>query len=670
LVLVGSRTSKLALFCLFFILGNLIVARHPEPQKYEGAIIADVQQRVCGAVLVYSNKGRFLLHFFGPSPKEGERIAARIVRKEVDKPLWGEPNPLRCAKRARATRAKVQRWIPFTGDKEGYQSSRYPFVEHGGLLWSLMSGERAFIDQDTVELMRRTGTAHFLAISGMHIGFVSLLVYSLMRVFCIPLLLLDRTFLFRVIPYLCSILVAIGYAQHVGWPTSAQRSVCMVIFASCAMMLGRRIHIWTILSCTAFLVVYKEPSQWDSLGFRLSFSAVAGIVWIAPRIIRLIPIDGHPIWHRLGGSFAVSLGAFVGVIPWMAYYFQQCSWVGLFSNVVVAPFLGVIAVPCALLARIVPGYMGDVALVIGDAAVHCAYIMLLWMDVEPSKIATDGWGVLVLIGILSIPKRDVLRIVLIWLFFSFPRCVPAENEFVFLPIGQGDAVLVLWKDGSVWLIDGGPCSERLLRLLRRMGIDRLEHVFLSHPHLDHFGGLTKLVGEIDLGVLWTVRPPRKGEEKYERFFSSIQAHDITIRLPDETPPKSVRFLHPLMGWESEKKGSVNEESLVFDIDIDGYKMLFTGDIGVEAEKILLDNDRLYDDYDLVKVAHHGSRYSSSVEFVHAVQAEDVVISCGRDNRFGHPHDNTLWRWRKSRIWRTDQQGEIHLQPDRKRLWSE
>ena len=118
------------------------------------------------------------------------------------------------------------------------------------------------------------------------------------------------------------------------------------------------------------------------------------------------------------------------------------------------------------------------------------------------------------------------------------------------------------------------------------------------------------------------------------------------------------------------KDPVNEESLVFDLTIDDYKILFTGDIGEETELFLLDSDRLYRDYDVVKVAHHGSRFSSGKAFVEAVQAEDVVISCGQNNRFGHPHNSTLWRWRKSRIWRTDIQGEVHLQPERKRLWTE
>ena len=109
---------------------------------------------------------------------------------------------------------------------------------------------------------------------------------------------------------------------------------------------------------------------------------------------------------------------------------------------------------------------------------------------------------------------------------------------------------------------------------------------------------------------------------------------------------------------------------MFDMNIEGAKLLFTGDIGTETEEFLVDGGRLLDEYDVVKVAHHGSRFSSGASFVDALHVEHAVILCGSENRFGHPHDSTLFRWRRSHVWRTDQDGVIFFQPSSRRLWIE
>lgn len=670
LVWMGKRSSKWAIYTLFFLLGNHFVARLPEPKAYDGPIIADVQVHICGGLLVYSNKGRFLLQFYGDAPKEGERIAARIASIEEPTTIGSGEDILSCSLRAHAARAKVETWIPFRDSESKYFSSPYQFVSHGGLLWSLMSGDRRFIPKETTELLRRTGTSHFLAISGMHIGFVSLLVFGIVRVFSVPLLWIRWNSLFRIIPYVCSVGVAFLYAEHVGWPASAQRSVCMVVFSAVAMLLGRKIHIWTVLLCAAMLVVYREPAQWDSLGFRLSFCAVGGIVWFSPRIIRLIPMDAHRIWLLFGHSFAVSLGASLGTLPWVGLYFQKFSWIGVISNIFVGPFLGVVAVPCALLANVSSGILCDFALVVGDASIDCAHFLLKKMDFEPLILAFDECDVVWIFLIFLIPRRDFLRIFLLSIFLCLPRC-HAQTEVLFLSIGQGDAVLVLWENGAVWLIDGGPPSQRLLTMLRRMHITRIDQMFLSHPHLDHFGGFLPIATELDIGVFWTSRPPLANEEHYQELFDIFMKNEVTIQYPSQKDNTDVvHFIHPLPGWKSKKGDHVNEESLVFDLNINGYKILFTGDVGEEAEMAILQSQRLYDDYDAIKVGHHGSRYSSSQAWVDELKAEDVVISCGQANRFGHPHSETLWKWRKSHIWRTDIQGTIHIQPETGRLWSD
>ena len=672
LVWCNKRASRLALWVLFFLLGSLFVARLPQGQPYNGSIVADVQMRVCGGFLVYSNRGRLVLQFYGEPPREGERIAARVVKTAEPLQFSGGVNHTQCLQRARASRVKVKQWISMSNAQERmeYKDARFRFVEHGGLLWSLMSGERSFIQPETKKLLQRTGTAHFLAISGMHIGLVSLLVFGVLRSVCVIFLIFNMNIFFRLFPYVGSIASAYWYASSVGWPTSAQRSVIMIFFVTLAMLLGRKVHVWTILALTAFLVLYREPAQWDTLGFRLSFSAVAGIVWISPRIIRLIPLDAHPLIHKMGNSFAVSFGASIGTLPWMGWYFQGFPIVGWISNVFVAPFLGLIAVPCALLSSLHQGMVGDILLAIGSSSISCASIILKHLDVEPLNIAINDWEVLLLIGILCIPKRDILRLLLTILVLLRPQFPVLNTEIVFLSVGQGDATVIYWSSGEIWLIDTGPKNPQLLQYFRRHRIQRIDRVFLSHSHQDHIGGLYHLLGGLEVGEVWMVRPPNREETSFLTLYTMIKNAKIAIRYPTDIPPKNVHIVHPLQDWKSVARDPVNEESLVLDIDVVGYRLLFTGDIGFEAERYLLQQEMLSSEYDLVKVAHHGSRYSSSNEFIKKVKADDIVISCGANNRFDHPSESVLFRWRNSRIWRTDVHGSIHIRPISNDFWTE
>jgi competence protein ComEC len=241
------------------------------------------------------------------------------------------------------------------------------------------------------------------------------------------------------------------------------------------------------------------------------------------------------------------------------------------------------------------------------------------------------------------------------------RVVPANVLTVtFLAVGQGDAALVEWPDARVWLVDGGPNSDQLLRYLRRRSLRRVDVAVLSHPHPDHLGGLVPVLESLEVGELWVPRPPRLDELDYRAAWRTAFARGIAIRTPRDLED---RIEHPLFGWRSPARAVssiVNDESLVLRIQHGAHSFLFTGDVESAAERWLAP---FLLPATVAKVPHHGSRTSSSPAFVEALGAEWAVVPCGRENRFHHPALETLNRWSGTRVARTDRDGSIRFVSD-------
>ena len=317
-----------------------------------------------------------------------------------------------------------------------------------------------------------------------------------------------------------------------------------------------------------------------------------------------------------------------------------------------------ITVPCALLASILPDGLSMLALSIGDASISIG-LFLLELFVVPFWHPAVGSIGAILLGMLFFLRRHELVALVLLVFIGFRfRGVPENLEIEFLSIGQGDAALVYWPDGRTWLIDGGPKGTKLLKYLRRKGIHHLDAIFLSHPHPDHIGGVLPIIKELQVERVWTVRPPEKKEFFYQILWKEMEKKGIAIAYPNEQPEDGAVILHPLGGWRGPKSNRVNEESLVLKIEYGEHSFLFTGDIEKGAEKYLLPT---LSPVTVVKVPHHGSKTSSTSDFVQRVQPQFTVFSCGQGNRFKHPHIQSLWQWRHSNILRTDLQGTIKIQ---------
>ncbi len=600
--------------------------------------------------------GRVLVDFGEVQPGPGLDVLAwgrALAPRPVALP--GAPDPWAVAALAGArARLVVARWQP-TGPAPP-ASPTIPPCRHQGLLAALAVGDRSAVPEATTALLRATGTSHLLAISGLHLGLVAGLVGWLGGWLARLLGLARPRARTAWLGALCAVAGACAYGQLAGWPVSAVRAALMLAGVGLALALGRGRDPRQLLGFAAFATVLVEPATVATPSWQLSFGALLGLILLTPRLARAIPPDLAAPTERMLQGAAATVGATVGTLPAAAWWFQQLALTAVPANLVALPLVGVVATPAALLAAALDGAPAQLATALGCAALDLTLGWLGLMQGPSLHPAVGPVGAVLLVGLPLLARRPVLASFAALVALGLRLRPAAGLVMSFLAVGQGSSVLVEWPDGRRWLVDGGPSPHAVVQHLRRRGVRSLDVVVVTHPHPDHIGGLQRVAAELDLGALWVPRPPGPGEAAYAALVGRARADGVPILGPDHP---AVPALHPLAGWRS-PKGSVNDESLVLLLAHGRHSALLTGDIEAGAEALLTPG---LGRVDVLGVPHHGSRSSSTEAFVQALDPRIAVISCGLDNRFGHPHPSVAARYRDSLLLRTDQHGTVELRSD-------
>jgi ComEC/Rec2-related protein len=320
----------------------------------------------------------------------GDRLAVLLEPALPAAPLPGEGDPELALRRAGRARARVLRSAPLAEDP--LPPDAFAGLTHRGLLRALALGDRAEVPADVKALLRRTGTAHLLAISGLHVGLVAGLGALLGRALRGPFAFTRGWRVAATLPPLMGLGAALAYGQVVGWPASAQRAGWMVAAATLARLLGRRPDGWSALGAAALALVLVDPGALGSLGLQLSLSAVLGILLIQPRVVALLPPDTPGVVTAGVGSLAVSLGATLGTLPLIAWRFQELPPTSLLANLVAGPVVSIGVVPLALLTALAPAALRGPIAALADASVELLLGLLVPLDADPLPVAVGPVG--------------------------------------------------------------------------------------------------------------------------------------------------------------------------------------------------------------------------------------------------------------------------------------
>ena len=693
--------TRLIFWVMALLLGALRMSSMPNSTEYNwqhnGYTTGWVVKSTSRQALIQNEEERWTIDFYPEAPKQGALISVWHQPKRGLIHWDGGVNPNQRIQRERTLRREAKEWIVHQEPKRAVKPEILDQLNYGGVLWALISGDKSGINSDLKRRLQETGTSHLLAISGMHIGLVAACIYAVLYRLLGWTILLDRFERWRFgtwvnrLALFGSMIAAIAYGHQVGWPASAQRAVFMV----CIYCLGKGIDLsfslWDVVGLTAVIMLMREPSMMHDLGFQLSFAAVIGIGLFGQYGYRLTSKSQSRLMKSMIVSIGMTLGATLGTLPICAWVFQTIPLTGVVANLLVTPLLATLAVPVSMLG-LLAGLMGcsfveSVLFILADACVELSMRCLEPLMIMPLAVAFDVLDVwlafLCLIAVVTTANKwgksasVIAFMILIWIntpygshyhFFYKNRC---DMRIKFLPVGQGDSTLIEWGDGEVWLVDGGPFTFDLVPYLKRQGIWRLDRVWLSHPHADHMDGLFPVLNDMDVASIVVGRVLEQDEEggRYSALWDLARSKNIPIQIAHtiqqelNREKRGVRVLHP-HDWTVDTSDRCNEESVVLELQVDQYKILLTGDIEEDAEQELLDD---LVDIDVLKVAHHGSRSSSSTAAIALLKPEWSVISAGQHNRFGHPHAETLWSLKSSVVLRTDWHGLIEIEFDNGRI---
>ncbi len=579
------------------------------------------------------------------------------------------------------------------------------------ILRALIIGDKSGLDSELRDSFTRVGVAHVLAISGLHIGLVATLAYGAWW------WLLARSqyvLLMWSVPKLAALFtlpVVLLYAGLAGGSVSTLRAVIMVTVFLTALLLDQKEEVFRSLALAALIASLIWPGAIFDISFQLSFVAVLAIFlglhrfqsWWDNRdetqAVHLSP------WRRRLRRWAllyglVSLSATVGTLPLVATHFHMVPLVGFATNLLLVPFLGSVAVVLGLAtAALVFIHTGAATLVVWSAGAVVSLGVWMVEAIAALPFAAVHSVTLTLFELLLFYTFCVsllfstrlqpsglrrvffscLSILVLCdgLYWLTQRYFQTELRVSFLDVGQGDAAVVEFPGSHVMIIDAGGFTSQtfdsgralVAPFLWQRKIGRIDTLVLSHPNLDHYGGLEFLAEHFGVTAFWFNGEERPDSRRFRRLIATLQENDIqTHVLCREAPNREIggvqiQILHPPCG---QTDLDTNDASLVLRLSHGEVDILFSGDAEAAGERTLLVTPTQLES-EILKVPHHGSRSSSSQPFLEAVSPQVAIASLGYQNRFRFPAPEVVDRYERqgTTLLRTDQVGTVTVRSDGK-----
>lgn len=576
-----------------------------------------------------------------------------------------------------------------------------------GIIGAIILGDKTDLDSDIKELYSVSGIAHILAISGLHISFIGMAIYRLLR----------RRFRF-LFSAAVSIPVVLSFGIMSGFGISTMRAIIMFILKIIGEVLGRKYDAITAISLAGLVLLVQNPFVVCNSGFQMSFGAIIAIVLILPIVEEILNTD-NKIIKVLSANFTISLV----MNPILAWNYYELPTFSFLLNIVVVPLMSVVIV-----SSIVGIFCSCIMFGFGKVVIFpgCGILELytfLCNIINKSSVASIVVGqpkvtiiivyyailLVVLFGLKNIrtkytraeKERNIIKketglvlekkakkerrikgqnvklrlacIVGFLLLNCLIYYIPNPGFYItFINVGQGDGILIHGDNGTKVMVDGGSTSEKqvakncIVPYLKAEGIGTIDYSIITHTDKDHISGILEILENNNsnrIRIKNLVMPDiNMKDDTYNELIEKAKLKKINVLYIKKGDTLSlgktkIKCIYPETTTTASDK---NDYCTVLSVKNKTSKILLTGDISKEIEEKIKDD--IEENYTVLKVAHHGSNYSSSEKFLKKVNPKYSIISVGKNNSYGHPGNETMERLRKQGgvIYRTDEKGGITI----------
>lgn len=595
----------------------------------------------------------------------------------------------------------------------------------GNSMSAILLGDKSELDQDVKKLFSKCGIGHILAISGLHMSFLGMGLYGLLRKAGCPYWMSG----------ILGTLFLAAYTVMIGSGVSSVRAFTMFALRVGADICGRCYDMPTSLAVAAAVLAAGQPLYLTDAGYLLSFGAVLGMVTVSPVLQKLLTGDQEKsegsnegrnkrgnerrneqrneqgyeqngmqnrirkVKSELGKGLCGSLAVNFMLLPVMLYFYYEFPPYSIVLNLFIIPMMSLV---------LGAGITGSVLCLVwdlGGGLVLWISKAVLWLyegscdltlRLPFSRIMVGQPGKLWIAGYYAVLLCFCLFLKYIWrkewrkqraLAAVSAACVLCGAslgmrnrgvlQVTMLDVGQGDGIFIRSPGGMTCFVDGGSTDVsgvgqyRIEPFLGSQGVRTLDYVFLSHGDADHTNGILELLEDQKLGIRIRnlVLPPLRVQDEALLRAAGTAASQGTRVLSMEAGQQitrsgdegfSIRCLAPSKAYQGE---TGNAASMVLSLECGQLNMLLTGDLEEAGERSLLESlETTEEEYQILKVAHHGSKNSTQTEFLERIRPAYAWISAGVENRYGHPAEETLKRLEAfgCRIYNTQKDGAVTL----------
>ena len=519
-------------------------------------------------------------------------------------------------------------------------------------------GDKSDIDKKVINSYRELGISHLFAISGMHI---TLLSSFLLKMFKKIRLKEEKR-------YLIVSLFLVFYLFLTGLSASVLRAVLFFILFSI-----NDIYYFYIKNTNIFILIFSislliNPNYLFDVGFLYSYSISYTLIYMSSYINTY-----NSYFKKL---LITSCLSFIVSIPISLYYFNQINFLSIVYNLFYVPFISYVVFPLSLFTFIYQ----PLERVLNIFIVILEKSSLLLSDINILKFIFSSINIIyylvyifliitVLKGLKSKKNFYILSLIFFLIFHYINPLIFNKNYLMMIDVGQGDSILIHFNNKSILIDTGGVMNyyeekwqikknkssivlNTTIPLLKKLGISKLDYLVLTHGDDDHMGESINLVNNFQVNKV---------------IFNNGEYNDLEQKLIKTLEEKNISYYQNIKELNLGKNklyflnnklyDDENNNSSVIYTKLNGVKLLLMGDAGINVEKDLIKKYNL-EDIDILKVGHHGSKTSSSKDFINAINPKYSLISVGKDNKFNHPNSSVLQTLKNSKIYRTDLDGSI------------